>query len=184
MFRINFYKSYEIRRNSERRNRKRLRLGGVLVLATTIVFGTQVVSSFLVRDQVNALRRGLPVLEQRVGAAESVGDRIQVARQLVKVRARRLDWAPKLVAVSEALDVGLVLEKIDATSTLKGQGSHMTISGRSRAPGTTLGAISGYTDALRDESRIAVDFPVATLENIRSDGGGFEIRCQRREENR
>jgi hypothetical protein len=177
MFKINLYKDFESHRQAAKQGAMRRRMAVAMVIVAAVLTGTQVLSAYLMREQVSVLHAGLSSLE-RVKPAESIdNEQMAMARQMVQVRSARVDWTTKLSSIAQTKDDSFALTRIEGRSAVKNRSARFVITGKSNSGVVKLDVISEYVNKLRDDKGLNGDFPEVVLENIKSKTGEFEIRC-------
>ncbi|MBD3162613.1 MAG: hypothetical protein GF346_09620 [Candidatus Eisenbacteria bacterium] len=183
MYRLNFYREY-----GEKRRRKRLRTVWIGVLACIVglefLFAISLlVSSVLLDEQAARLDQEIDQLNRSLAQRQPVDSstEIQVARELALIRAQRIDWAPKLTAISERIDPDLRLERIIGQVGQRNGPPRFALTGVASASGSDMELVNRFMKSLRKESRITIDLPDVRLETLKGDGTGqFEIVCEKR----
>ncbi|MBI5836767.1 MAG: hypothetical protein HZB25_05960 [Candidatus Eisenbacteria bacterium] len=178
MYRVNLYPEFEGNRLAARRRAVRAAVYGVVLGIEVALIGALAVSAGLLGERAAALRAGLPRLESRIQAGAGSLPELQAARDLLQVRRERIDWSPKLAALSEQLDASLLLMRVTGHAPSRNSAARFEIEGIVRDGGRSLEQVSGLMARLRDEPRFSSDFPVVNLGTLGKQGTNrFELQC-------
>lgn len=175
MYRINLYPEHQADRQRARKRVARVGLFSLLLAVEALLLVTLAVSSFLLRDQGRALQADVQRLEARLGAISADDATLGPARELVGIRRARIDWAPKLAAISETIDPSLRIVTIEGTLPDRNRPRQLKLTGLSRDASSQREGVARFIDALRADRRIGADFPVIRLGTIQ---GGESSRFQ------
>jgi Tfp pilus assembly protein PilN len=178
MYRINFYPEYATNR---RRSRKRTLYTGLLsalVAAAALLVGTLFLSAELLGDQQAQLRGSIQRLEAALGTGGSRSAELDLARELFRRRSRRIDWSPKLAALSHQIDDGLRLTEVKGRTASKGRRALLEIGGELRGRERDTQAVLRFVESLGEDRRITGDFATVRLGTIEWSGGSrFQVGC-------
>lgn len=178
MYRLNLFPEYAERR---RRQKTRAAIGGLVVSLLgleVMLVGALLVSDRLLSDRAEALRRELPGLTARLQASARARPELDLALELVALRAKRVDWTPKLAAVGDQCALGMKLVELQGRNSSKRERPHFEINGESLDADGALTVVSAYLERLRGDARLTFDFPQVVLGNIRGGGSGeFAVVC-------
>ncbi|MCB1150426.1 hypothetical protein KDK88_02700 [bacterium] len=180
MYRINLYPEYARKRADKRRRT-------MLAACLTVVAGLQV--ALIVSQALNARTAGdhvamlmseLPRLEQMIEDEKRPTPEIEVARDLITLRRERMDWAPPLAALANAVDGSLYLSKLIGSSgegTTAGASLH--IAGETRSQNGQLETITVLMKRLREDRGFASGLATVSLGKVDSGRSGeFELTCR------
>jgi hypothetical protein len=180
MYRVNFYREFEEKKQEVRRGF--LRTAGLsavagLVFLLIILLG---VNTFLVREKARIARSDIDKLTARLEIAPASGAAADAARQMIAIRRGRTDWAPKLAALSCFIGRDVMLEELSAQAADKRSPQRLELSGIVRE-GSQTEAVSAFIDSLRSAPAIIGDFSEITLERMEGGGtGSFVVVCEPR----
>jgi len=179
VFRISFYPEYRALVRERRRKRTMfLTLCGFVALEA-IAVGTLAVSGALLTEQQRELRRSIERLNVRVDQAPIASPTVERARELVTLRTKRIDWAPKLEAISGAIPPTLRLEELNGRVAAKRTPPELILEGRVKNDVEPLESVSSFLEELRRDSRMTRDYPVIELGALKGrEGSEFEIVCR------
>ena len=175
MYRINLYREYFERRRSRRGRAARIAALAALVGAEVILVGSLAMSGFLLQERVSRLR-----LELRRWSAVTAGDtlraqEVEIGRALRKLRRDRVDWSPKLSALSDLVPSSMVLVEVKGQTGGKGRPGQFTAMGETHDGTGQMETVSRFLERLRQDPRIGGDFPRVRLGTI---GEGASTRVQ------
>jgi hypothetical protein len=146
-------------------------LEGLLILILAV-------SGWILRERAQALHSENAQLETRLQAASPPGPGLQVAREMMLVRLQRIDWTPKLAAISEDIPPGLRLDQITGQFGIKGA-PRLELKGHVRAGAADMPSVSRIMEAFGRDRRISESFPETKLQTLEAgEGGRFLIACE------
>ncbi len=176
MYRINLYPEHLANRQRARQRVARVGLFSLLLAIEALLLVAMAVSSYLLRDQSRTLQTEVQRLEARVAGQPADDAALGPARELVGIRRARIDWAPKLAALSETIDPALRIVTIEGTLPDKNRPRQLKLTGLSRDESSQREGVARFIDALRADRRIVADFPVIRLGTIQSgESSRFEV---------
>lgn len=143
-----------------------------------VLVASFLVSGLLLREQAANQRATISRMSQQLRDEGVISPEVDIARQMLAVRQERIDWSPKLAALSERIDPSLILVRVSAFEEGREEGRLMEIEGTTRDE-TGLADVSRFVGALREDPRIVGDLPDVQLGNIRgAEGGRFLVVCR------
>lgn len=184
MYRINLYPEFQEKRHRAKR-RLALTAGlSVLVGLEVVLIVWLVLSAYLLDERVSRMRAQNAELAGRVEALDQPRPELAAANQILAFRRNRIDWSPKLSALSCLMDRSLMLDELHGQKQERGRPARLELTG------TVLGArtagaeaVSRLMDEIRLEPRIVGDLPRVTLERIEGGGSGqFQLVCESSQE--
>jgi len=183
MYRINLYPEYV-----ERRHVARWRMGRTALVTAVLAFEfilviALLITGLLLKEQADGLRVEIGRLSQRVDAASGQRPEIDVAMRMMQLRLGRIDWSPKLASVSQQIDWTLRLTELMGQTEGRGRRAGLELKGVIRTGGAEMQPVSLFMDAIRNDPRISVDFPVVKLGNLEGAGSArFQVLCAKGKE--
>ncbi len=183
MYRINLYPEYQ---HNRRLAKARTLTMGVLVILLGLeimLVGVLLVSDRLLRERAALLRDDMPVLSARVQSLTHPRPELDLARELIAYRSGRIDWSPKLAALSEHCGSSLLFIEVQGRGRSQHEQPRLMIRGEARRHANSLEAVTEFMQRLRRDDRLRGEFDDIGLGNI-SDGesGEFEVSCEQTEE--
>lgn len=175
MYRINLYPEHLANRQRARQRVARVGLFSLLLAIEALLLVTLAVSSYLLRDQGRALQAEVDRLAARLDASSTDDATLGPARELVGIRRARIDWAPKLAALSGTIDPSLRIVSVEGTLPDRNRPRQLKLTGLSRDESSQREGVARFIDALRADRRIGADFPIIRLGTIQ---GGESRRFQ------
>lgn len=178
MYRINLYPERDSRQHKARVRVARRGILVALLGLELLVVGSLYLSASLLSDRAEQLRSSLPALEARIAAFKQPGPELETARQMVKLREQRIDWAPKLAAMYDIVTPSLQLERLAGQIAIKREPAKFELEGKVVRGGDHLEKVTEMIVSLQDDSRIAAEFPGVRLESLKGDQSGqFMVVC-------
>jgi hypothetical protein len=179
MYRINLHPEFAENRRSARQAAARTAFAVGLLGGEAILLVSFVVSGILLREQASTLRAALPRLRAQVSVGEAPNPDVDLARMILQTRRERIDWSPKLAALSERLPPSLILREVRGETETRRSPGRCRIEGQIRSSGAGLEAVTVFLERLRLDSRFSADFPRIELGRIRgTESDEFEIACE------
>ena len=179
MYRINLYPEYA--RNRRQRRQRALHTGLLAALtgAAGLLVVTLLLSAELLGDQKAQLQATNQRLETALGAEGTASAELDLARELLRRRARRIDWSPKLAALSHKIDDRLRLTEVNGRRASRGRGALLEVVGELRGRERDTQAVLRLVDSLGADPRITGDLTTVRLGTIEWSGGSrFQLLCQ------
>jgi hypothetical protein len=181
MYKISFYQEYHAKRAAGRRALLGFTLACLLLGVALLQAAALFVSGHLLGEQVQALQASLPRLSSAQVAESEAAPEVQIARELLQVRSQRLDWTPKLAALSERILPSLRILQLEGRPRQKDSPALLELTGEIRASSAQLEAVSAFIQALQEDPRLAEDFPVIKLGNLQEGPASrFLVSCESR----
>jgi hypothetical protein len=159
---------------------------GVLVVLLgfeIMLVGVLLVSDHLLRERTALLHDDMPALSARVQSLTHPRPELDLAQELIAYRSGRIDWSPKLAALSEHCGASLLFLEVQGRGRSRHEQPRLTIRGKAQRNANSLEAVTEFMQRLRRDDRFRGEFDDIGLGNIR-DGefGEFEISCEQTEE--
>ena len=184
-YRINLYPEYNDKREAAKRRTW-------LTAAITAVAGLQILviaslalNAHFLDTKAAQVSGDLPRLEEYIQRESEPRADLQTAQELLAIRRARVDWAPKLAAISRADVSGVDLVKLEGHHEQAAAPASLTIAGEARVDDRQLKRVGVFMTMLRDDEAFGPDFVSITLGNVKSDAaGGFDISCRTKEDDR
>jgi len=178
MFKINLYPEHDSKQHNARvRVARKGILVGLLGLELLVV-GSLYLSASLLSDRADQLKDMLPGLQSRISAYKQPGPELEIARQMLQLRDQRIDWAPKLAAMSEIIPLSLQLERLNGHIELKREPAKLELEGKVVRGKDHLEQVTEFIASLQDDDRISAKFPGVHLETLKGDQSGqFQVVC-------
>ena len=173
MYRINLYPEYGAVRRSARLRKVRLVISLCMVALPILFCGALVTSYFILESERDTLETRIPRLSENLRTETRPTLELDVVQQLVQVRQERIDWAPKLAALSARIDSTLQLARVSGRVGVKKTPAYFDLRGKLIADQQDLQIIYDFIDDMREDPRLADDFPNIKMEAFK---GGTE--CQ------
>ncbi len=179
MYKIDLYPEFAAVKRAEHADQLRVVVSLCLVALPVLLLGTLLASFLHLGDERQRLRTSIPVLQENLVTDKRPALELDVVQQLVTIRRERIDWSPKLAALSARIDSSLQLVRIDGTIRVKRAPARFDLQGE--LPGTDLNLhiIYSFIDELRGDPRVVEDFPSIKLEAFK--GGRtseFDVICR------
>lgn len=177
-YRINLYPEY-----FERRRAARTRLWFTSLLATLagvgiLLIAALFVSAYLLQERCASLEGEIQRLSEQVAHESRPGPELEVARQMLDLRRKRLDWSPKLAALSRRIGSSVKLQEVTGETARKGQPTRLELVGVTAGEGIRMEPVQTFIDGLRADPAMTEDFANIKLENVKGGGSGrFQIVC-------
>jgi len=175
MYSINLYPEF-----IERRNTARLRVvktgilaafSGVVVLA----IGSLIMSAFLINDRVASLSEIVSHQTNLIQNQSALEHELVSAREMLEIRSKRIDWAPKLAMLSEMLTEDLQIVEFEGAIERGKTKKKLAIIGETGDEDVQISVFTGFVDMLRMDPRLSNDFSSLRLGSV---GGGSGTRFQ------
>jgi len=177
MYRLNLYPEYE---QGQRRARRRVLLtalaGGFLGLSAMLI-AALTISSVLLQERVTALRAQHRELSARLQSAGQEPAQATPATALLALRSARIDWAPKIAAVSRLISDNLILTEILGESDWKHSSARFEMLGTIRENDPGVDAVSQFVGRLKEDRSVIADFQDVGVGYIKG-SGSFRIVCR------
>lgn len=180
MYRINLYREYGVRQVDRRRSTVRTALLSGILGVQVLFIVTLVLSSHLLKERIVRLREEVVCLESEVQgrSAEPMLFDLSAAREVLTLRRHRVDWYPKLVDLTNALDPSLSLEALYSLPSDASHSARLEIRGQSPSGGDA-NAVFRFVDGLRREPGYAADFAAIRLSTIEGEEDNrFQVVCE------
>jgi hypothetical protein len=180
LYRINLYP--EFREKKQRAKRRLAFTAGLSVLVglEVVLIVWLAVSAYLLDERADRMRDQIGRLSTSIEALDKPTPELDTADQILTIRRARIDWSPKLSALSCLMNRSLMLDELKGQRPEKGNPARLELTGSilgSRTAGTE--AVSRLIEEIRQDPRIVGDLPRVTLERI--EGGGsnqFQLVCE------
>ncbi len=178
MYRINLYPEH-----ADKRRRTQGRMLRMAVLTTVIAFEAVlivalVITGVLLHERAGALQAEITHLSTDLQSQVQPRPDLEVARELLGLRRARIDWSPKLAALSQQIEPRLTLTSITGRAPDNVHPAAFEIAGRVRDERTGVEAVSRFIAALRADRRLNADFPEIQLGNLGGGSAGkFKVSC-------
>jgi len=166
MYRINLYPEYRFRRRQARVRIFRLGLQASLMGMVMLVIGSLTLSALLLNEKARDVGNRISTQAQRLEIQGDPADALALANEIVELRGQRIDWAPKLAALSETIDGDLLLVEFKGNAPDRGKPSHLEMWGEALKDEVQVGVFSSFVDSLRADQRLVADFPGLRLGGI------------------
>ena len=180
MYRINLYREYGVRQAERRRSTVRVALLSGILGVQVLFIVALVLSSHLLEERIKLLREEVAHLESAVQGrtAEQFPFDLAAAREVLVMRRDRVDWYPKLVDLSNALDPSLSLEALYSLPSDATHPARLEIRGQSPRGGDA-NAVFRFVEGLRREPGYVADFAAIRLSTIEGeDDNRFQVVCE------
>jgi Tfp pilus assembly protein PilN len=175
VFRVNLYAERSERRAAARGRLLRAAAEAALVSVAGLVVTTIVISGLLLRERESALAADVARLNELLAPAPASDQEMGLAREIFAVRRARIEWSPKLAALAEAVDDGLVLDSFQGQSPQERIPAAFEIEGGGPDGDVDLDKVSAFVARLREDRRVTDGFAAVKLGNIRSGNDGFLV---------
>jgi hypothetical protein len=181
MYRISLYRDYFERRRQARAKASRTGLIAGLVGVGVLLVGILAVSTVLLREKADLIRSETKRLNDRLHVSTVPRPEIDLARQLLDLRANRVDWSPKLSCLSDRLDRSLLLLDLTGQVSQKEQPSRLIVTGLVRPGVDQMAVVARFMESLREDPRIKGDLPEVKLGGLEGTASGkFQVTCESR----
>ncbi len=182
-YRINLYPEYADKRSAAKR-----RTGLTAALAAVagiqaFVIGSLVLNAQFLDSKIDSVSAELPRLEEYIQTESVPREDLVTARELVELRRNRVDWAPKLAALSHAVTRNVKLVKLEGRRENADSPATLAINGEAKVDSKQLERVSAFLGRLREDDAFGPSFASITLGNVKADiNGGFDVNCRTGEE--
>lgn len=178
MYRINLHPEYAFRRRQARSRVWRLAVQASLMGMILLVIGSLSLSALLLHEKMSSYTSQI---SSQVEALEGTAEQQRVlalADEIVYLRSSRIDWSPKLAALSEKIDPNLLLVEFKGNIADRGQPARLEMWGEALKDEVQISVFSNFVEVLRDDERFVQDFPGLHLGGIK-DGKRtrFQVIC-------
>lgn len=182
MYRINLYPEYESRRRTLRLRAASTAFLFSLLGLEALLVGAIALSGNLLGERIDDLEQNVTRLQTRLATETRERPELRLALDRLEIRASRMDWSPKLVALSDHIGEDLALAELQGRAGGRRDKASLVVSGRYRDERATIETVSAYLARLREDPRLNDAFDDISLGNIRGDGRGeFDLLCTREE---
>lgn len=179
MYKINLHRDYAARRQRERKRTVRTGVVAGIVGLEILFLGGSMLSVALLQERIRMLRADIGRLPLQTLSAGPTQPELEAARRLVQVRQTRLDWAPKIAALSQDIDPRLQLIEVVGQVADKGRPPRFSLVGVWRGTDTQMEPVSRFMEQLRKDQRISRDFPGIQLGTVQTDQSKqFQVICE------
>jgi hypothetical protein len=179
MYRINLYRDYAARREHQKKRTVRTGVVAGIVGLEVLFLGGSLLSVFLLQEKIGMLRADIGSLPSRTLSVGTTQSELETARGLVKIRQTRLDWSPKIAALSQDIDSRLQLVEVVGQAADKGRPARLSLVGVWRGADTQMEPVSRFMEQLRKDQRISRDFPGIQLGTVQTDQSNrFQVICE------
>jgi len=178
MYKLNLYPEYEHgQRLARRRVLLTLLLSAFLGLSAMLI-AALTISSILLQERVAALRMQHGELAARVKSGGGQGlTEATPATAFLELRSARIDWAPKIAAVSNLISDDLILSEILGESERKRNTSRFEMLGTIRQNDSGAEAVSRFVERLKADRSVSADFQDVGVGYIKG-SGSFRVVCR------
>jgi hypothetical protein len=182
MYRINLYPDYQHNRRLARFRALTMGVLAILLGFEILLVGVLIVSDHLLSERVALLRDDMPVLSARVQSLTHPRPDLDLARELIAHRSGRIDWSPKLAAISEHCGASLQFREVEGRARTQHEQPLLRIRGEAKKYINSLEAVTDFMQRLRRDERLHAEFDDIGLGNIRDgESGEFEVSCEQTE---
>jgi hypothetical protein len=179
VYRINLHPEFAERRRAAKQRRVEFFWVVVLLAMAVILVSTTVMNTIVLDEQTRSLDESLPRLSQMVDSLSATQPEVSLARELIAVRERRVDWSPQLAAVSQEIPNSLTLSRVSGRTATQSQPARFILEGEVRSGKNPLNEVSAFVDSLRNDQRVVRNFPAIKVGRIKErDSGQFELICE------
>ncbi|MDM7916489.1 MAG: hypothetical protein QUU85_14690, partial [Candidatus Eisenbacteria bacterium] len=183
---LNFYPEREERQRALKRRLGRAAIATTLVTVEAALVGLLFLNGLMLKGRADALQAENTRIDQtnRALPAKQADPRLE---RLLALRSARMEWSPKLAALSEAIPRTLRLTEVEGQVGAGGGGSaagdrKLDFSGILLDPRADMASVSSFLDGLRSEPGLARDFPKIRLGTLEAGEGEvsqvFRITCE------
>lgn len=178
MYRINLYPEYVFRRQQARSRTMRLAVQASLMGVVLLVIGSLSLSALLLHDKMSSCNQQITSQTELLMGTTEQRRALALADEVVALRNTRIDWSPKLAALSERIDPNLILVEFKGNIADRGQPARLEIWGEALKDEVQISVFSNFVEVLRDDERFVQDFPGLQLGGIK-DGKRtrFQVIC-------
>jgi len=134
-------------------------------------------SAILLGERAEGLAESVRQLAGRVSAEHEPNPALPVALEILQVRSQRIDWAPKLAALSGCIDNSLRLGEAHGQTKSRDREAQLELRGLIRGRDPQVEVVSRFVEALQEEPRIAEEFGHVQLGTIEG-ADRFHIICR------
>ncbi len=166
MYRINLYPEFLSQKREGQRRTVRTAVLSVVVGLEVFLVGAQALSGVLLGSRAASLRAEIARLTRRIEAGSRPLPGFHVAQAMARVRMGRVDWSPKLAALSDRLGPSLQLTRVTGSVGRKNLPARFEIEGTVRGGGRPLQDVSAFLAGLRADRRVTGEFPDINVGNI------------------
>lgn len=179
MYSINLYPEYAAHRLVARRRVGRAALLAVLLGLQGGLVGALIVSGLMFGEQAASLRAAAERQRAQASLAPATAAEWDLQQRLFSVRTARIDWSPKLAAVSNEILPALRLSGLEGSVAQKGKPARLLVAGVLRDPAAGAEILTNFSDKLRASNPIRSDFPEIALETVASGSANeFVVACR------
>ena len=178
IFKVNLYTERDERQRAGQRRAVHTAFIAVFLCLNFLAVSTLFLSATLLEERRDSLAGDIPRLAAKL-ATESVPTKdLDLAREMFRIRQGRIEWSPKLAAISHLIEADLEIHEIQAEASRKKSPATLEIRGTVTESQDNLEDVSRYVKALSQDERILDGFSQAKLGTIRSGEGEFQIFCE------
>jgi len=175
MFRINLYPEYVAKRRMVQRRVLWTALLALVLGLEAALLAALTTSGILLQERANALRRQTDELAAQLPELPPVDT--EFALEVLAERRERIDWMPKLAALSTVIQEGVRLSEIIGQTSWRRQGARLEVRGIIRGARPRMEDVARLAEALKGDVHIAEDFPAVRVSRIGSETD-FRIICE------
>ena len=146
-------------------------LAGFVVLT----IGSLSLSAILVSERVSGLKQQMQVQSARLDSKTEQYQVLQSAKEMLVIRSERIDWAPKLAALSGVISRDLILVQFDGEAARGKTEASLELWGEGIQADVQIGVFTELAESLGGHPRYLWDFPDLRLGTVQ---GGRKQRFQ------
>jgi len=178
MYEINLYPEYERKLRESRHQRIHGAIFGASFGVSALILLVLFLSSHLLRERVEILRESTARMAALVEGSAQSEPELPAAKELLRLRQRRIDWSPKLAALAEVTDPTITLTRVDGRLPAKGISASLELMGELGPRATHLEQVSAFMNSLASDQRVSLQLPAVELGNLKgSEDGRFMVTC-------
>ncbi len=176
MYSLNFYPEYLERRKESRK--RVFKTAAVAMLSGLIFFsiGSLVLSAIIINGRLSLASSYVAEQNSRIASQTALETELLSLREMLDIRAQRIDWAPKLAMLSEKMHEDLQIVDFDGCNDRGKKPKKLTILGESRNKDLQISVFTEFVDILSIDPRLSNDFANLRLGSVGGGAGnGFQI---------
>jgi len=166
MYKLNLYPEHARNRKEGKQRLIRTTIATAMAGFMLMIMGSLVLSTILVGSRIVSMRSEIRHQSAQFSSKSEQFSALKSAREMLDIRSKRVDWAPKLAALSDLISHDLILVEFEGYSPTEKREASLEMWGEARREGVQIGVLTRFAEALSADPRFHGEFPDLRLGSV------------------